>query len=178
MTKLSRKVAYLGVFTALSLICFLIENLLPPLFIPGARLGLGNIFIILALVLYSLPEAFILLAAKCILAAIFGGPIAILYSAAAGVVSLILTFLLIRFLSERVSVVAIAALSAVVHNMTQLTVYALITKAKEVFLYAPYLAISGLAAGIVTGLVAFLILKYFPFDKVSKDKSTIQTEEI
>ena len=152
-------------FTALSLICFLIENLMPPLFIPGARLGLGNIFIILALVLYSLPEAFILLAAKCILAAIFGGPMAILYSAAAGLISLILTFLLVRFMSERVSLIAIAALSAVVHNMTQLTVYAIITKAKEVFLYAPYLAISGFLAGIATGLTAFLLLKYFPLFK-------------
>lgn len=160
-----KRLAHLGVFTALSLIAFIVENLLPPLFIPGAKLGLGNVFIMLCLALYSLPEAAMLLAAKCVLSAIFGGAISLLYSAVAGVSSLMITWLLIRFLSERLSMTAIASVSAITHNLVQLGVFALVTSAKEVFFYAPYLAIAGTAAGVLTGMIAFLILKYFPFEK-------------
>ena len=164
MKSAAKKWAYLGVFTALSLICFLIENLLPPLFIPGARIGVGNVFIMLAVVLYSLPEAALLLIAKCLLSALFGGVISLFYSAAAGAVSLVITFVLVRAFSGKISVTAIAAVSAVVHNLTQLCVFALVTRAKETFIYAPYLALAGVAAGTVTGLIAFIILKYFPFE--------------
>ena len=160
-----KRLAHRGVFAALSLIAFLVENLLPPLFIPGARLGLGNVFIILCLALYSLPEAAMLLAAKCVLSAIFGGAISLLYSAVAGVASLVITWLLIRFLSELISITAIASVSAIVHNLVQLGVFAIVTQAKEVFFYAPYLVIAGAAAGILTGLTAYFILKYFPFER-------------
>ena len=163
-----KRLAYIGVFAALSVIAFIVENLLPPLFIPGARIGLGNVFIILCLVLYSLPEAALLFAAKCLLSALFGGAISLLYSASAGAVSLVVTYLLIRFLHERLSVTAIASVSAVTHNLVQLGVFALATSAKEVFFYAPHLAIAGIVAGTITGLAAFLILKYFPFERKTK----------
>lgn len=165
MKNVSKKWAYLGVFTALSLICFLIENLLPPLFIPGARIGLGNAFIMLALILYSFPEAAILLLAKCLLSAIFGGAMALLYSAAAGAASLIISFALIKYCSKIISVTAIAAVSAVAHNLTQLFVFALVIGSWDVFIYAPYLALAGVVAGVATGLIVFLIIKYFPFER-------------
>ncbi|HBN12975.1 MAG TPA: heptaprenyl diphosphate synthase, partial [Clostridiales bacterium] len=46
----AKKVATLSVFTALSLIMFIIENQFPPMFIPGARMGLANIFSFAALI--------------------------------------------------------------------------------------------------------------------------------
>lgn len=160
----AKKWAYLGVFTALSLICFLIENILPPMIVPGARLGLGNIFILLCLILYSLPEALILFAAKCLLAAIYGGAVSLIYSAVSGFLSLIVSFLLVKFAAKRLSVIAIAVVAAVVHNVTQLLVFALVTSAGEVMLYAPILIAAGAAAGAVSGFLSFLILKYFPFE--------------
>lgn len=166
----TKKIAYVGVFTALALIAFLIENLLPPLFIPGARLGLGNVFLMLTLVLYSLPEALLMLAAKCILAAIFGGASALLFSVAAGLSSLVVTYLFFKFFSERLSVTAIAAVAATVNNLVQLSVFALYTRSTAVFYYAPYLALTGVAAGVITGLTAYFILRYFPFEKRFKQK--------
>ena len=38
-----KKLALCGVLTAFALIAFMLENLLPPLFLPGARLGLSDI---------------------------------------------------------------------------------------------------------------------------------------
>lgn len=52
---------------AASLITFLIENLFPPLFIPGAKLGLGNVFVMFALYAFGVGPAFVVLLVKCIL---------------------------------------------------------------------------------------------------------------
>lgn len=162
-----KRLATIGVFAALSAITFIVENLLPPLFIPGAKIGLSNVFIMLCLALYSLPEAALLLAAKCLISALFGGAISLLYSAAAGLASLAATYLMIRFLSKRVSLVATATVSAITHNLVQLGVFALATGAEEVFFYAPHLALAGILSGAATGLTAFFILKFFPFDRIS-----------
>ena len=163
----SRKLPIIALLTALSLIAFLIESLLPPLFIPGAKLGLGNIFLMLCLIWFSLPEALIMFAAKCILAAVFGGFGQLMYSVPAGLISLLISFLLIGFLSEKVSVVAVAALSAVVHNLLQLTVFGLVTRSNVTF-YLPILAAAGVVAGVITGIATFLIIKFVPLNIVRK----------
>jgi uncharacterized membrane protein len=45
------KITLTAILSALALITFLIESLFPPLFIPGARLGLANLFILIAIVI-------------------------------------------------------------------------------------------------------------------------------
>ena len=42
------KIAACGIFSALALIAFVIESLFPPFFIPSARMGISNIFVLLA----------------------------------------------------------------------------------------------------------------------------------
>ena len=159
---LSQKAAYVALLTALSLIAFLIESLMPPLFIPGAKLGLGNVFLTLCLIWFSLPEALIMLAAKCISAAVFGGAIQVLYSLPAGLCSLLLTCILIRFFKEKLSIVAVSALAAVVHNLVQLGVFAFFAGAAA-FCYAPYLTAAGAVSGVLSGTATFFIMKYYKF---------------
>jgi len=53
----AKKIAVLAMLTGLSLIMFLIENLFPTI-LPGARMGLANIFSLVALIMYSPLEAF------------------------------------------------------------------------------------------------------------------------
>ena len=73
----------IALLTALSLILFLLEGLLPlPLPVPGAKLGLAALVTLFAL--YTLPhmrDAFLVLLLRILLAAAFGGGIApMLYS--------------------------------------------------------------------------------------------------
>ena len=162
-----KKTAMIALLTGLSLIAFTIESLLPSLPVPGAKLGLANIFIMLCLIWYSMPEALIALIAKFILSAVFGGFSTLTYSVPAGLISLFISFLLIQFLSGKVSIVAVAALSAIVHNLIQLTVFGLITRSNVTF-YLPLLAAAGVVAGVATGIATFLIIKYVPLDIVRK----------
>lgn len=157
----ARRLTRLAVLTALCLLAFLVEELLPPLIIPGAKLGLANIFILLCLIIYSLPEAILIVLCKCIVAGIFGGVSQILYSLPSGIISVLISYLLIRFFSGQFGLLAICALSAAVHNLTQLAVFAIITKANVIY-YAPYLTLAGIIAGAVTGAITYYIIKKFP----------------
>ena len=69
----AKKIATLAIFTALSLITFIIENQFPPLFFPGAKMGLANIFSFAALIMFSPLEAFAIIAIRTGLGAIFAG---------------------------------------------------------------------------------------------------------
>lgn len=55
---MKRKVALLGVFLALALICSYVESLIPFYFgVPGMKLGLTNIVVVLLLYFYGTKEA-------------------------------------------------------------------------------------------------------------------------
>ena len=62
------RVAYFGVFTALALIFSYIETLIPiNLGIPGVKLGLANLIIVIALYKIRLPEVYLLSVVRVLL---------------------------------------------------------------------------------------------------------------
>ena len=75
------RVAYFGVFTALALIFSYVETLIPVnLGIPGVKLGLANLIIVVALYKMRLSEAYLLSVVRILLAGfIFGNYFSIIY---------------------------------------------------------------------------------------------------
>ncbi len=160
---IARRIAAVAALTALSLIVFLIENLLPPLFIPGAKLGLANAFSFTALVLYGPAEAFAVVVARTLLGAVFAGNLsALMYSFTGGVAAMTASALLLCFLHPRISLTAVSVAGAAVHNLTQNAVFALISSTPLAFSYAPYLTLIGALSGAIVGVVITLIFKRVP----------------
>lgn len=163
MKRFSQKVAILALLSSLSLIAFLIENMFPPLFFPGAKMGLSNIFSLTALVIFSFPEAAIVIVVKTVLGSIFGGNVfSIVYSFTAGIASISVSALLLKLPKIEISLFSISIFSAIVHNMVQLTVYCIISKTEIVFSYMPYLALCGVIAGAIVGLSTTYTIKIIP----------------
>lgn len=159
----AKKVATLSVFTALSLIMFIIENQFPPMFIPGARMGLANIFSFAALIIYSPAEAFVVVAVRTALGAIFAGNVsALLYSFTGGVVSMAVSTLLMYTAYPKISVMAVSIVAAVSHNVTQNLVFVLISGTALTFGYMPYLILLGILSGGIVGAIIMLIFKKVP----------------
>ena len=93
---MKNKTAYFGVFTSLALILSYVETLIPISFgIPGIKLGLANLVIVIVLYTYGGKEAFLLSATRILLSGfLFGNLSMILYSMAGGVFSLAIMVLL------------------------------------------------------------------------------------
>ncbi len=163
----AKKLAILSVLTTLGLLSFLLENLLPPLFVPGAKPGLSNLFTLLALVWFSPAEAFVVLILRTVLGGVFGGNVsALLYSLTAGVVALTASSLLFKFFSRKITVVAVSAFSACLHNTVQLAVYALLTSNAGVFGYLPILLLAGVLSGLVVGVLTVAAVRIVPLKAV------------
>ena len=95
---MKNRVAYFGVFTALALIFSYVETLIPINFgIPGVKLGLANLVIVIALYKMKLTEVYLLSVVRVLLSGfIFGNYFSIIYSLAGGLLSLTVMALLKR----------------------------------------------------------------------------------
>lgn len=171
----ARRIATLSILTALSLITFIIESLLPPLFIPGAKLGLANAFSFAALAIYGPLDAFAVVIVRTVLGAIFAGNLsALMYSFTGGIVATALSSALLYLVHPKISLIAVSVAGAAAHNLTQNAVFALISKTPLAFSYAPYLLLFGVLSGAIVGAVITLILKRVPlalFAKISPQKA-------
>lgn len=155
----NQKVAYFGVFTALALIFSYVETLIPISFgIPGVKLGLANLVIVIALYKMSLTETFMLSVVRVLLSGfIFGNYFSIIYSLAGALLSLTIMALLKK--SGDFSVIGVSIGGGVFHNIGQLIVAMLVVETYSVAYYFPVLLIAGLLTGLLIGIVAGEMLK-------------------
>ena len=153
------RVAYFGVFTALALIFSYVETLIPiNLGIPGVKLGLANLIIVVALYKMRLSEAYLLSVVRVLLAGfIFGNYFSIIYSLAGGLLSLTVMALLKKWGGFSLQGISIAG--GVFHNIGQLIVAAVVVETFSVIYYFPVLLVAGLLTGLVIGIVAEMMLK-------------------
>lgn len=158
LTFSAKRVSLLGVLAALALISFIVESLIPLPLIPGARIGLGNLFITLSLVWLTLPETLILLIVKCLVSAMFGSPVSIVYSLIGGLLSVTASYFMLKYLEEFLSHASMSVAAAIIHNLSQLVVFALVTRTAEVIFYAPYFIALGALAGALVGIITTLCL--------------------
>lgn len=153
------KVAYFGVFTTLALIFSYVETLIPIQFgIPGVKLGLANLIIVIALYRMKLSEAYLLSIVRVLLAGfIFGNYFSIIYSLAGGLLSLTVMALLRK--KGGFSVIGVSIAGGVFHNIGQLIIASVIVEIFSVMYYVPVLLIAGLVTGLLIGIASDGMLK-------------------
>lgn len=176
-TDAGRRAAVLGLLSALALCAFLLESLVPIPYLPGAKLGLANIFSMLALLLYGLPDALLVVLVRTFLGSLFAGNVSmLLYSMTAGIAAALITRPLL-FALPHLSFPAISIVGAVVHNMVQLAVYCGLTGTALLFGYAPYLCLMGIFSGTAVGLAVMWTLKALPANFFAADKKHMEVSD-
>lgn len=156
---MKNKVAYFGVFTALALIFSYVETLIPINFgIPGVKLGLANLIIVIALYKMKFTDAFLLAVVRVLLSGfIFGNYFSIIYSLAGGILSLCVMGALKK--TNKFSVLGVSMAGGVAHNIGQLIVAMLVVETFAVVTYVPVLLVSGLVTGLVIGIAGDEMLR-------------------
>ena len=159
MERKGARLASFGVFVALALIFSYIETLIPfQIGIPGVKLGLATLVIVIALYRMPVGEVYLLSGVRVVLTGfLFGNLMSILYSLAGGILSLTVMWGMKRIRS--VSILGVSIAGGVFHNIGQLLAAALMVETYGVFSYLPVLLISGLLTGFVIGLAAGEMLK-------------------
>lgn len=153
------RVAYFGVFSALALIFSYVETLIPfHIGIPGVKLGLANLIIVIALYKMRLPEVFLLSIVRVLLSGfLFGNYFSIIYSLAGGILSLCVMAALKK--AGGFSVMGISIAGGVFHNIGQMVVAMMVVETFSVIYYVPVLLVAGMITGLIIGIAANEMLK-------------------
>lgn len=146
----------MGLMFASMMVLSLLEGVFSPILPPGVRIGLPNIAVVTAAVLFSLPSALTLVILKAMFGVITRGFTAGLMSLSGGLLSFAAMAALIR--AKEKSLIIISVTGAVLHSMAQLCVSALLTGTAAVFYYAPVMLIVSLLSGTATGMAARVII--------------------
>lgn len=154
-----------ALFAALALIFSYIEVIIP--FnpgIPGIKLGIANLVIIIALYYLGPRYALTVNLVRILIAGLlFNGLFGAIYSLAGAALSLIVMILLKK--TGLFSVTGVSMAGGVAHNLGQLLVAAFLVSNLKIFVYFPVLVISGVVSGAVIGILAYLVLKKLPAAK-------------
>ena len=145
--------------TALTLIFSYVETLIPVnLGIPGAKLGLANLVIVIVLYKTDFKEALLLSVTRVVLAGfIFGNLFSILYSLAGAVFSLMVMNVLKT--KKTLSVIGVSIAGGASHNLGQLIIAAIVVETYQVGYYLPFLLIAGVITGALIGITSREVLK-------------------
>ncbi len=155
----TRKVAFLGMCIALSMILSFVESQIPPLMaVPGVKVGLPNLVMVFMLYKIGAKETAIVSILRVILVGIlFGTPLSMIYSLVGAALSLIGMMLLKK--TNLFAPVTVSVAGGILHNIGQIATACFVMETAEIAYYLPVLLISGTVAGIVIGIVAAMILK-------------------
>lgn len=153
------QIAFLGMLTALAFILSYVESILPiSLGIPGIKIGLANLTVMVALYTVGAKAALCLSFIRILLVGFtFGNLASMMYSLAGGAVSFLVMILLFHFAVFTETGVSIAG--GVAHNLGQLAVAVLVIENTKLLFYFPVLCFSGTLAGCFIGILAGMIIK-------------------
>ncbi|MDE6054308.1 MAG: Gx transporter family protein [Lachnospiraceae bacterium] len=153
----TKRVAYCAMLTALAMIFGYVEALIPFGFgIPGVKLGLANIVIVLALYILPMHQVFVIQLMRIVLVSfLFGNLSMMLYSLAGGILSLLVMFLLKK--GNVFSITGISIAGGVSHNVGQLVMAVMVVQNLKIAFYFPALMIAGLITGCLIGILAYRI---------------------
>ena len=158
----SKKIAYYGLCIALAFVLSYVESLFPTFIaVPGVKLGLTNLVVLIALVKIGKKDAFFINMIRILLVGLtFGSAFSLLYSFAGGILSFLVMMLF--YGKNRFSVIGVSVAGGVAHNVGQILVAMMVLESKALVYYLPVLILSGTLAGVVVGILCGEVVKRLP----------------
>ena len=153
-TQQIQRLAHISLLAACALVLSYLETMIPlPVGVPGIKLGLGNIAVIVALFDLDVKSAAGVALVKVLASGfLFGSPAMLIYSAGGTVCAF--TGMVALSLVPGMGLMPISMVAAVLHNVGQLAVAALALGSPSVFINLPVLAVAACVTGGITGAVA------------------------
>ena len=151
----------MGILTAGAIIIAILESFIPSIGIPGVKLGLANIVILIILYEIGIVEAIIVDLLRVLMVGLLRGTIVsmgFLMSLTGAVLSLgimILLFLIVK----KFSIVGVSVVGSIFHVTGQILIAMAFLGTPYIVFYLPIIGISAIITGVLVGIVAQLIIR-------------------
>ena len=148
-----------AVLAAVALIIFILESKIPNLApVPGMKLGLANIVTVYAMFALGPLDTLAILLVRIILGSAFAGSVTSFFFSLAGGLLCYLVELFLRKILTRKQIFVAGILGAIAHNVGQMLVAVIAFQSVSVLVYLPFLMVSAVITGTLTGFAAQFLL--------------------
>lgn len=157
-----KKVVRLSMLLALSIVLSILESFIPFFngAIPGLKIGLANIVVLVVLYVYSFKDALYISIIRVFLVGMLRTglfSITFFFSLSGAILSIIMMFIFKKV--TKLSMVGISIIGSLFHSIGQVLVAILLIKNINMIYYLPYILIFAIPAGIITGIISKEIVK-------------------
>ncbi len=176
----TQRLVLLGLLISMAIVLGYFERFIPlPWNVPGMKLGLANIITLSALYFFNKKNVFALVVIRVVMTSLLvGSMMSFFYSMAGGLLSFAGMAILHHWFSKSVSPIGISILGALLHNLGQLGVLALVSGRVTIALsYAPLIMVSAIATGIFVGVASIFFVKSMPMTSLKSRAMTSSKEE-
>lgn len=153
-----KKMIFLSLLVSIGLALSVLESAIPlPITVPGAKLGLSNMVILVTLVLFGFKESLVVGILKSVVLVLITGISSFLYSFSGAILSCIAMFIVYKYFSKIFSLIGVSIFGAVAHNFAQVSVASLMMYNARIYSYLPILLLTSLFTGYFVGLGSIYI---------------------
>ena len=156
-----RKIALIGILAAIAIVLSIAESFVPSIGIPGVKIGLGNIVILIVLYEIGIKEAIFINLLRVLITGLVRGTflsMGFLMSLTGAVLSLGI-MILFYLVFKKFSIVSVSVVGSIFHVFGQILIAIAFLGTAYIAFYFPFIALSAIAAGVFVGLVARVIIK-------------------
>ena len=149
----------LSMLLAMAIIVGYLESFIPVI-IPGVKLGLANVIILVCLIHFKWYEALIVSILRIFIVSLLIGTflnITFLMSLSGGILSFLAMFIALKCLKN--AVIFPSLLGSLFHVIGQILIAIIITSTINVIYYLPIILLLAIPTGILVGILAKAILK-------------------
>ena len=154
------KIAITGILTAGAIVIGIIESFIPSIGIPGVKLGLANIVILITLYELGILEALFVDLARVFIVGLLRGTIFTMgfFMSLTGAIFSLGIMILFYLLIKKFSIIGVSVLGALFHVFGQILVAWLFLSTPYILYYLPVIAISAIITGVFVGITANLVI--------------------
>ena len=149
----------IAMLLAMAIVLSIMESFIP-VWIPGVKLGLANVIILIMLYEFKSWEALVVQILRILLASIlrgtFLGP-AFYMSISGGILAFVIMLLFVKI--KLFTPVGVSSASAIAHATGQILAAMWILGTTAVMYYLPFIMLLSLITGIISGVIADIYLK-------------------
>ena len=156
-----RKMALIGILTAIAIALSVAESFIPSVGIPGVKLGLANIVILIVLYEVGILEAILINLLRVVVTGLIRGTIFSLgfLMSLTGAVSSLGIMILFYLLIKKFSIIGVSVIGSIFHVFGQIIIAMIFLGTGFVVFYFPIIALCAILTGVFVGAVARAIIK-------------------
>lgn len=148
----------LSLFISIAIVLSVFESVIPfNLAVPGLKLGISNIIILLLIPYYNLRELLLIQIIKVTTTSFILGLFSIyLFSISGAILSVLVVYVSYKLI-KKINIYSLSVISAVFHNVGQLVFAIIYLNSIELIYYLPFITVFGCIMGMINGFITFKI---------------------